>query len=314
MKQKENLELIKRNTEEVISEHALSSLLKKKKSPVAYCGYEISGPVHLGHLVTITKLLDLQEAGFKIKILLADVHTLLNKKNPEVKKWENSLKATGIKAEFVLGSSFQFKEKYQFDVMSLAQEITISRGVKSMQMLARNIENATISQIWYPLMQIADIKHLKADVALGGIDQRKIHVLGKDMSKKLNHDFIAVHTPLITSLKGPGQKMSSSIPGSLVSITNSDTEIKNIISKSYCPQGEIKDNPLLQIARLIIFPKFKKLEIYRQEKFGGNVVYMSYEELENDFTNEKLHPADLKQSVAFYLEEIIAPIRESFKS
>ena len=67
----DKLELIKRNTEEVINEKDIPELLKKKK-PVAYCGYETSGPITLGHLVTITKLLDLQKAGFHIKVLFAE--------------------------------------------------------------------------------------------------------------------------------------------------------------------------------------------------------------------------------------------------
>jgi tyrosyl-tRNA synthetase len=312
MNEKEKLELIKRNTEEILTEQALSDLLKKNKTPSVYCGYEISGPIHLGHFVTITKLLDLQKAGFKLKILLADIHTILNKKKPEIEKWENSLKAIGIKAQFILGSSFQFNKDYQFDVMSLAQASTITRGIRSMQLLTRNIENATISQIWYPLMQIADIKHLKVQVALGGMDQRKIHTLGKDLSKELNYDFIAIHTPLITSLKGPGQKMSSSIPGSNISITDSKETIKKTISKAYCPEKKSEDNPILQITELILFPHQNKLKISRPVKFGGDIVYMSYQDLESDYSSGKLHPADLKSAVADSLEKLIAPIRKNF--
>jgi tyrosyl-tRNA synthetase len=116
-----------------------------------------------------------------------------------------------------------------------------------MQEIARDVENATISQLWYPLMQVADIKHLGVDVALGGMEQRKVHMIGRDMKKVTNYDFIALHTPLITSLKGPGQKMSKSIPGSGISVTDSYEEIKKTIQGAYCPEKEIKDNPLLQI-------------------------------------------------------------------
>ena len=74
------LQLIKRNVTEIVTEAELVSLLKKKKEPIVYCGYEPNGPMHLGHFVTITKLMDLEKAGFKIIILLADVHALLNRK------------------------------------------------------------------------------------------------------------------------------------------------------------------------------------------------------------------------------------------
>jgi len=313
------LELIKRNTEEIIGEEELKKLLSSKKKLVVYCGYEPSGPMHLGHFVTITKLMDLEKAGFKVIILLADIHALLNRKGSEleikkeVDNWKKTVKAIGINAEIVLGSDFQFNKEYQLDVMKLAQASTINRGLRSMQEIARDIEHATISQLWYPLMQAADIKHLKVDVALGGMEQRKVHMIAKDMAKKLDYDFIALHTPLITSLKGPGQKMSKSLPGSGISVTDSLEEIKKTIAGAYCPEKEIKENPILQIANLIIFPRFEILEIKRPEKFGGNLKIKSHSELEKIYSSGKLHPMDLKNAVTDYLWKIIEPIRKNWK-
>ena len=322
-------DLIKKNTEEIISEKELKEVLEKgtsskrgqskEKKPVVYCGYEPSGPMHLGHFVTITKLMDFEKAGFKVKILLADVHAFLNRKNTEqeikkeVDNWRKTIKAIGLKAEVVLGSDFQFKPEYQMDVMRLAQGLTINRGLRSMQEVARDIDNATVSQLWYPLMQVVDIKHLDVDVAHGGLEQRKIHMMGKDMKKELDYNFVAVHTPLITSLKGPGSKMSKSIPGSGISVTDSYEEIKNTIKGAYCPEKIIEDNPLIQICKLIIFPHLSLLEIKRPDKFGGNKNYKDYEELEGDFTEGKLHPMDLKTGVTEALEKIIAPIRKGWK-
>ena len=235
------LELIMRNVAEIVSEEQLLKIMKEKKKPVIYCGYEPNGPMHLGHFVTITKLMDFEKVGFKVIILLADVHAFLNRKGSEeeikkeVENWRKTIKAIGLNAEVVLGSSFQFEKEYQLDVMRLAQASTINRGLRSMQEIARDVENATISQLLYPLMQVVDIKYLKVDVAEGGLEQRKVHMIGKDMQKVLNYDFVAVHTPLITSLKGPGQKMSKSIPGSGISVTDSYEEIKKTINGAYCP-------------------------------------------------------------------------------
>ena len=315
----ERFSLIKKNTEEIVTEEELKALLKKKKNPRVYCGYEPNGPLHLGHFVTITKLLDLQKAGFQIVILLADIHALLNRKGgeaeikKEVENWKKTIKAIGIKAEIAIGSDFEFKPEYQTDVMSLAQSSTINRGLRSMQEVARDVENATISQLWYPLMQVADIKHLKLDVALGGIEQRKIHMLGREMAKTLGHVFVAIHTPLITSLKGPGQKMSKSIQGSGISVTDSLEEINKTIKDAYCPEKEVKDNPILQIAKLIIFPRFDKIEIKRPDKFGGSLTFSEYGSLEKTYASGKLHPLDLKNCVADYLWKIIEPIRKSWK-
>ncbi len=319
MNTEDKIELIRRNTEEIVSMDALKELIHKKKKPRVYCGYEPNGPMHLGHFVTIMKLLDLQRAGFDLVILLADIHALLNRKGSEeeikkeVENWKKTIKAIGIKAEVVLGSDFEFTKDYQVDVMKLAQNLTINRGLRSMQEIARDFDNATISQLWYPLMQVVDIKHLKIDVALGGMEQRKVHMLGKDMASTIEHNFIALHTPLITSLKGPGQKMSKSISGSGISVTDSYNEIKKTIGEAYCPPKDIKENPVLQIAKLIVFPTIDELNIKRPEKFGGNLKIKDYPELEKLYSKGGIHPLDLKNCITEELEKIIAPIRKNFK-
>ena len=319
MDMKKRFELINRNTVEIVTEIDLKKLLEKKKKPVVYCGYEPSGPLHLGHFVTIIKLMDFVKAGFKVKVLLADVHAFLNRKGKEediekeVNAWKKTIKAIGLDAEIVLGSSFQFRKDYVLDVIKLAQDSTINRGLRSMQEIARDIKHATISQLWYPLMQVVDIKHLGVDVALGGIEQRKVHMIGKDMSKVIDYDFVALHTPLITSLRGSGQKMSSSIPGTMISVTDSKEEIKKILKNAYCPIKVVKQNPILEITELIIFPRVDKFIIKRDKKFGGNLVLSNYKKLEELFKKGKLHPLDLKNAVIEYLEEIIAPIRKNFR-
>jgi len=316
MNAEEKLSLIKRNSEEIITEQELIELLQRKERPVAYCGYEPSGPMHLGHFVTITKLMDLKRAGFRIKVLLADIHAFINRKGSEdeiqreVQNWKRTIEAIGLEAEVVLGSSYQFSKEYQEDVLRLAQKCTINRGLRSMQEVARDIENATISQVIYPLMQVADIKHLGIDLAEGGMEQRKIHMLGRESADIIGHRFIALHTPLITSLKGPGQKMSKSIPGSGIAVTDSYDEIKRTLRQAYCPEKVVEDNPVLQIARLIIFPRVESFRIERPEKYGGNLEIESYEELERRYASGEIYPLDLKNAVADHLERIISPIRE----
>ena len=138
-------------------------------------------------------------------------------------------------------------------------------------------------------------------------------MVGREMDNILGHKFVAFHTPLITSLKGPGEKMSKSIEGSWIAITDSFEKIKKTIGGAYCPEKIVEDNPIFQICKLIIFPLLNKLEIKRPEKFGGNLDIEDYDELEKLYSSGKLHPMDLKNSVAPALEEIIAPIRKNFK-
>lgn len=320
MDEQERIELVKRNTAEIIGEEKLKEVLSKKR-PITYCGYEPSGEIHLGHLVTITKLLDLQKAGFHVKVLLADWHAWLNRKGTweqihEVTKiWEKGFKAAGLtEAEYVLGSSFQRNLDYIDDIMKISLNITINRALRSMQQVARDIDNAKVSQVIYPFMQIEDIKALKIDLVHGGMEQRKIHMLGIEILPMLDYKVpVFVHTPLICSLKGPGSKMSSSDPDSMISIRDSDDVIRKKVNKAHCIEGEKDNNPVLQIAQLIIFPRIKAFEVKRPEKFGGDVSYDNYGDMEDDFVKKKLHPMDLKTSVAAYLIEIITPIRENFK-
>jgi tyrosyl-tRNA synthetase len=317
----EKKEIITRNSVEVLNKDELDSVLKKKSLKV-YCGYEPSGEIHLGHLVTMMKLLDFQKAGINVTILLANWHAWLNKKGDwnflekQMKIWEKGMKAAGLtKTKFVKGTDFQRKEDYINDVMMMALDTTVNRGIRSMQTVARDIENAKISQIIYPLMQIEDIKALDLDFVVAGLDQRKIHALGIELFSKIgfNKKPVFVHTGIITSLKGPGQKMSSSIQDSMISIRDSSNSIKEKIKNAYCPEGNATENPVLEICKLILFPKFEKIEIKRPQKFGGNILYNSYYDLENDFIKKTLHPLDLKNSVAGYVEDIIGPIRNAWE-
>lgn len=318
MDAEKRMEMLTSNTSEIVTEEELRKVLDKKL-PSVYCGYEPSGPMHLGHFVTITKLMDFDKAGFKVKVLLADLHAFLNRKGKEdeiekeVENWKKTIKAIGLNAEVVLGSSFQFNKEYQMDVMRLSQESTINRGLRSMQEIARDVEHATISQLWYPLMQVVDIKHLGVDVAQGGMEQRKVHMIGRDMMPTLNHPFVAVHTPLITSLKGPGEKMSKSVKGSGISVTDSLEDIKSTVKNAYCPEKVKEENPMLQISKLIIFPRVDSFKIERPAKFGGDVEFLSYQDLEYAYVKGGVHPLDLKNSVTGYLEGIIAPIRKRWK-
>ncbi|MFC1682462.1 tyrosine--tRNA ligase [Nanoarchaeota archaeon] len=308
---------MKWNCVEIINEDKIGEFGERG---VVYCGYECSGEIHLGHLVTILKLLDLQKAGIKVKILLADWHTWLNQKgdwdfvNSQLKQWQRGFKAIGLKAEFVKGTSFQRKVDYIDDVLKMALKVTVNRGVRAMQQVARDIDNAKISQIIYPLMQIEDVKKLGVNFVVAGSDQRKIYMLGLDVGKEIDlQDAVYLYTPIIPSLKGADGKMSSSVKDSLISVRDNKEDIARKIKKAYCVVGDIKNNPILAITRLIIFPKFGKIEVKRNEKFGGNLVFEDYEDLEQAFESEKLHALDLKNSLVEYLEELIEPIRESWK-
>jgi tyrosyl-tRNA synthetase len=210
------------------------------------------------------------------------------------------------KAEFVLGSEIERNMNYMDDVLNLALNNTINRGLRSMQTVARDIENARISQVIYPLMQIVDFKYLKADGALGGIEQRKIHMLALESLKDIDYGpCFFIHHELIPSMKGSDKgKMSSSDKSSLIAITDDKKEIESKLKKAHCPEGEIIENPILQIFKLLIFSEFSEIVVERAEKFGGNLELENYSSLEKEFSKKKIHPLDLKNTCAEYLFKI----------
>jgi tyrosyl-tRNA synthetase len=108
--------------------------------------------------------------------------------------------------------------------------------------------------------------------------------------------------------------MSKSNPNSAIFMTDTKEEIYLKFKKAYCPEGIVVDNPILEYCKYIIFEKIDKFEVNRPEKFGGNVVYNNYEELEKDFVDKKLHPMDLKNSAARYIDQLLEPIRDHFNN
>ncbi|MEK6906019.1 MAG: tyrosine--tRNA ligase, partial [Nanoarchaeota archaeon] len=106
-----------------------------------------------------------------------------------------------------------------------------------------------------------------------------------------------------------GGKMSSSISDSRIMIDEDPELIRKKINNAFCPVKQIKDNPLLQICQFIIFPRHGKLEIKRDKKFGGNLNFKEYNELEKAY-EKGLHPLDLKNSVAEALIKVLEPVRK----
>ena len=312
-------ELVLRNTTEVVTEEELDEVLEMDE-PTTYVGYETSGPLHLGHWVSIRKILDLQKADFEVKVLFADLHTYLNKKGEEewiqamTEYWQATFEALGVNAEFIRGREFQEKTEYFHDVLQMSLNTTINRGTRSMQEVARgDVDSQSISQIIYPLMQALDIEFLDVDLAVGGIEQRKIHMLAREALPKIGYDKpTCLHHPLVVSLTG-GDKMSSSKPETMFPLHASEDTVKDRINGAYCPQGETEDNPVIQICRFHVFGDDEALEIERPDEYGGNVDYSSLENLKEDFESGELHPADLKTAVAKHIAEKLEPVRERFK-
>jgi tyrosyl-tRNA synthetase len=320
MDKQKRKELVLRNAEEIIEEHELDEILEEKENPRAYVGYETSGPVHLGHWISVRKMIDIQEAGFHPVILWADLHTYLNKKGEEewiadmIEYWQATFEALGLDAEYVHGRSFQESNEYFHDMLTMMQETTINRGERSMQHDLRDKENVYISQITYPLMQALDIPHLDIDLAVAGIEQRKIHMLAREQLPKLGYEKpTCLHWPVLSSLAGDGDKMSSSKKGTMFPLHADPSKIREVLEDAYCPQGEVEDNPVIEICQFFIFGADKELHVERKDEYGGDLHYEKFGGMAEDFESGELHPLDLKEAVADQVIQRFEPVREKFK-
>jgi len=309
-------ELATRNTVEVVTEDELLSLISRPAKSV-YAGYEPSGEIHLGHLVTVNKLIDLQVAGFDVIVLLADLHAFLNRKGTMERVREladynrQCFEGVGLRnVKYVLGSDLQLDRNYDLLVLQLSQQITLNRAMRSMDEVGRQMDHPTVSQMIYPLMQAADIAMLGVDAAVGGIDQRKIHMLAREHLINFGYPApVCIHTPILNGLDG--KKMSSS-QGNYISIADSEDEIKKKCQKAFCPP-EIVENPVLQIFQHHIFPRLLQVTVKRPEKFGGDRAFTSYSEIEQAYQKGEVHPLDLKRACSEGLIDILRPVREYIK-
>lgn len=353
METSERLNLIAGNLEEVLTGEELNTLVQSGQPLVHYIGFEISGKVHLGTgFASMLKIKDLQQAGVKTIILLADWHTWLNKKldgTLETAKkmareyFQEGLKAAALcvgadpdKINFVLGSELyeKLRQNYWAQVIKVSKATTVARMLRSTTIMGRKEnEISDAAMLIYPAMQSADIFALGVNIAHAGTDQRNVHVIAREAAKNLGQAKpVAIHHHLLLGLTKPPQnpdhsaskedltqmlKMSKSNPDSAVFIHDSPDEIKRKVGSAYCPEGVVEFNPILDWTKHLIFYQLASqgpaLQIKRDEKWGGHIRYTSYDELEKDYIEKKLHPQDLKMAVAEWLIEKLEPARKYFE-
>lgn len=347
MTNEEKYNLITRNLEETLTEEELRQLIESGKPLKHYIGFEISGKVHLGTgLASLHKVKDLSDAGAETIIFLADWHTWINKKLDGTLEtatrlareyFEEAMKAGYLcvggnpdNLKFILGSEL-YDKTYWPKVIKASKSTTISRMMRSTDITGRMAgESSDAAILIYPAMQTADIFQMGVNIAHAGTDQRNVHVVARDSADKL--DFtkpIAIHHHLLQGLLKPevwpiseenreetvaAMKMSKSKPDSAVFIHDSPEEIKRKITQAFAPEGEVKYNPILDWTKYLIFYEAgSKLEVKRPDKFGGNITYCSYEDLEKDYAGKKLHPMDLKVAVTEWLIATLEPARIYFE-
>jgi len=319
MNVQDKLNLITRNCQEIIGYDELKEKLEAGKELQHYIGFEISGMVHLGTgLVSMGKIADFLKAGIKCKIFLADYHSFLNNKMGG--DWEKiryatehyfkkaliaSLLCFGVKeneVEFVTAKDYYEKTPEEWEnLFKVSKHITLSRNLRSISIMGKEMGNdVDMATLFYPPLQVADIFTMKIDIAHAGMDQRKAHVVARDVAKKLDWSPpICVHHNLIAGLTEPqkGEKMSKSIPGSAIYIHDSEEQIRAKIKKAYCPPQIVEFNPIINWVKTLMFWGEETAECKK---------------IIDDFVSGDLHPMDLKEMVANWLVEKLRPAREFF--
>lgn len=317
--------------EEAVTGEELANLLAEKDHPKAYIGFEPSGLAHTGWLITTGKVADLLRAGFEVTVLLADWHAYINDKlggdlgriracGKYLEECFAAMGAAGDRLRFVYASEFVDKSDYWALVLKVAKASSLSRLKRAMTIMGRGEDEAELdsSKVIYPLMQVADIFHLDVDVALGGMDQRKAHMLAREVAERYGwRKPIALHTPLLESLSGGGRmdpaeaKMSKSRPESAIFIHDSPEEIAQKLQRAYCPR-EVAGNPVLSLCRHFLFRDGRRMTISRDKKYGGDLDIESYDLLLALYGEGRIHPMDLKNAVAREMAALLAPVREYF--
>jgi len=323
MSVEERLTLVTRNLQEVIGENELKEKLSQKEFSV-YWGTMPTGSISIAYFFPMMKVADFLKAGLRVKILLADLHAALDSVPWEIlekryKYYERMitliLETIGVdtkKLEFVKGSDLQLQKGYFHDLLKLSTTTTINDAKHSAAEVVKLGDNPKMSGIIYPLMQALDEEYLKVDAQFGGVDQRKIMVYAREYLPKIGYKpRIELMNPMIRGLVGV--KMSSSIPSTKIDTLEEEAEVIKKINKAECIEGD-PDNGMMALLRYLIFvmksDKNEKFIINRPEKFGGNKEYSSYEEVEKDFVEKKLHPMDLKNGVAKEINLLLKHIRE----
>jgi len=162
------------------------------------------------------------------------------------------------------------------------------------------------------------------------MDQRKVHMLAREVAPKLGFKVpVCLHNSLLPGLQmaeldgsfdedqgineSIRHKMSKSVSKGAIWVNDTPNEIREKYHDAFCPEKVVNGNPVLDHARMVVFPQLGKLEVQRPKKYGGDVTYQSFEELAEAYSGGGLHPLDLKKGVAESMIKLLEPVAEYFE-
>lgn len=315
----EKIEILLRGIEEVIPKKDFISLIEKKQKLTVKAGFDPTSPdLHLGHTVLINKLKQFQDLGHKVIFLIGDftgsigdpsgvseTRPVLSKE--ELKKNSATYKKQIFKildpkkTDIQFNSSWFNKMKPQ-DFVKLASSMTVARMLEREDFSKRYKSNQPISihEFLYPLVQGYDSFFLKADVELGGTDQKFNLLVGRDI-QKINgmKEQIIITLPILEGLDGV-KKMSKSLNNYVGLTDNPDEMFGKLMSisdemmwryydlLSFKTNKEIKKLKNMSSSGIDLMETKFKLSLEIVERFHGKKKsIMAMEEFKNRFGKKK---------------------------
>lgn len=345
MNTEDKLNLINQVGEEIIGGDELKTLLESGEQLIAYDGFEPSGQIHIAQgllrAINVNKMI---KAGVKFRMWVADWHAMANNKmGGDLEKIKTVGKyfievwrASGMdlnNVEFMWASDMAKNPEYWKLVVQVGKSNALKRFIRTAEMMGReeSLEKLTGAHIIYSCMQVADIFMLGAKITQLGMDQRKVNMLAREVGQQLGYwKPVVVSHHMLRGLAKPVSneqdalqrtielKMSKSKPDTAIFMTDTKEDVQRKINKAYCLEGDIKENPVLEYCKYIIFESFERLGITefvveRPEKWGGTLRFATYTELEAAFAEKKLHPMDLKNTVVILIDQLLQPVRKHFE-
>lgn len=296
---REQFDYIKKGTVEIIQEEELlrrlERSLKEQKPLRVKAGFDPTAPdIHLGHTVLLRKMKHFQDLGHEVIFLIGDFTGLIGDPSgrsatrPPMTREDINRNAETYRQQIfkILDPQktiIDFNSRWlgaltSFDIINLAAKYTVARLLERDDFAERLKEGTPISvhEILYPLMQAYDSVALRADVELGGTDQKFNLLVGRDIQREFGQEpQIVITMPLLEGLDGV-EKMSKSL-GNYVGITESPAEIYGKIMS-------ISDQLMFRYYELLTDVKAEQIEKWKRATARGEI-----------------NPRDLKARLAWQL-------------
>ena len=282
MSQSAHLEVIRRGADELILEEDLARKLARGKPLRVKAGFDPTAPdLHLGHAVLINKMRQFQELGHHAMFLIGDFTAMIGDptgrnvtrppltpeqiaQNAETYKQQVFKLLDPAKTEILFNSTW-CSQLGAAGVIKLASSYTVARMLERDDFSKRFAEQRPISihEFLYPLMQGYDSVAMKADVELGGTDQKFNLLVGRELQKQYGQEPQVILTmPLLEGLDGVN-KMSKSL-GNYVGITDAPNDMLSKLMS-------ISDELMWRYIELLSFESMDTVRGWKRDiEAGGN--------------------------------------------